>query len=77
MSRRFAAAAALALPKLLVVDQMIRDQRDIPRLDGSGLLVVNAPYTLKASLEPVLDWLTPLLAREGGGRWRIDTLSES
>lgn len=77
VTRFHAAAATLALPKLLVVEQMIRNQGDIPRLDGSGLLVVNAPYTLKASLEPVLEWLTPLLAREGGGRWRIDTLSES
>ena len=72
-----AAAARLGLPKLLVVEQMIRTPGDTPRLDGSGLLVVNAPYTLPANLEPVLDWLTPILARDSGARWRIDRLSES
>ncbi len=77
VARFHAAAATLGLPKLLLVEQMIRSPGAVPRLDGSGLLVVNAPYTLKANLEPVLAWLTPLLAREAGSGWRIETISES
>ncbi len=45
-----------------------------PRLDGSGMIVVNAPYTLEKELKIVLATLLPLLAPGGGGRFGVERL---
>ncbi|MGD9943749.1 MAG: 23S rRNA (adenine(2030)-N(6))-methyltransferase RlmJ [Burkholderiaceae bacterium] len=41
-------------------------------LHGSGLFVVNPPWTLAAALRDSLPWLTEALAQDAGARWTLD-----
>jgi 23S rRNA (adenine2030-N6)-methyltransferase len=66
--------AALELPKVLAVELMIRGGDDAQRLNGAGLVVVNAPYTLQAKLEVLLPVLVRLLAQGSGARFLLHEL---
>lgn len=63
------------LSKLLVAEQTIRSASDTAQLNGSGLLIVNAPFTLAERLAKTLEWLTPLLAQDAGADFRIEGLA--
>lgn len=65
---------ALGLPKAMTIELTIRDTADEERLNGAGLLVVNAPFTLGASLETLLPPLANVLAQGTGGGFRIENL---
>jgi 23S rRNA (adenine2030-N6)-methyltransferase len=52
----------------LVVKQSSQDQHG---LYGSGMLVINPPYTLKAQLETTLPWLSDVLAQDDHAQWRL------
>lgn len=67
--------AGLGLPKVLAVELMIRAADDTERLNGAGLIVVNAPYTLEAKLKALLPALVPLLAQGNGARFLIHELA--
>lgn len=41
-------------------------------LHGSGVFVVNPPWTLAAALSSALPWLASALAQEGGAGWSLD-----
>jgi 23S rRNA (adenine2030-N6)-methyltransferase len=64
-----------AIPKVLDVSLMIRDGAGAPRLDGTGMLIVNPPYGLAAELAPVLAELAGILAEGRGARWNIEELA--
>jgi 23S rRNA (adenine2030-N6)-methyltransferase len=63
--------ARLRLPKVTAVELMIRAAEDPERLNGAGLIVVNAPHTLEAKLKALLPALVPLLAQGDGARFLI------
>lgn len=42
-------------------------------LVGSGLFIINPPWTLEASLKEALPWLTPLLARDSTARYTLQS----
>lgn len=43
---------------------------------GSGMAIINPPYTLASELETLLPWLVQRLERQpGAGAWRIEALS--
>ncbi|MEI7444135.1 MAG: 23S rRNA (adenine(2030)-N(6))-methyltransferase RlmJ [Burkholderiales bacterium] len=42
-------------------------------LHGSGLFVVNPPWTLEAALRDSLPWLQAALAQDDGARWTLET----
>ena len=42
-------------------------------LNGSGMFVVNPPWTLEASLRSCLPWLTKALRQDEGARWVLET----
>jgi 23S rRNA (adenine2030-N6)-methyltransferase len=42
-------------------------------LHGSGMFVVNPPWTLQAAMAGCLPWLTDALREDGGARWTLDT----
>lgn len=65
---------ALGLPKAMTIELTIRDTADEERLNGAGLLVVNAPFTLGASVETLLPPLANVLAQGKGGGFRIENL---
>ena len=45
-----------------------------PRLHGSGMIVVNPPFTLESELQVLLPALAALLGDSGRGRARLDWL---
>jgi 23S rRNA (adenine2030-N6)-methyltransferase len=57
---------ALGRPKTLTVRLMARDNKSAPGLNGSGLVIINPPFTLEAQLKQVLPELTRLLAQGQG-----------
>lgn len=67
--------AALDVPKILVAELMIRAADDKTRLNGSGLVVVNPPFTLAPVLEAALPELAPLLAQGAGASARVAWLT--
>jgi len=66
--------AELGLPKVLAVELLVQRPDDPQRLNGAGLIVVNAPYTLAAQLEDLLPELTRLLAKGEGASFRVEAL---
>jgi 23S rRNA (adenine2030-N6)-methyltransferase len=42
-------------------------------LHGSGMFVVNPPWTLPAAMQACLPWLAEVLGQDDGARWTLDT----
>jgi len=66
--------AALGLPKAMAIELMVRGGADETRLNGAGLIAVNAPFTLSAKLDALLPELAPVLAQGEGAGFRIEQL---
>ena len=62
---RFANGLAASGMKRVLQMHMLVGDPDAGPLAGSGLAVVNPPYTLKAEAEALLPWMTAVLARPG------------
>jgi 23S rRNA (adenine2030-N6)-methyltransferase len=58
------ALQALDIPKTLCVELSVRSDRGITGLTGSGLIVVNPPYTLKDELHALLPALKDHMAQD-------------
>ncbi|TIU09251.1 MAG: 23S rRNA (adenine(2030)-N(6))-methyltransferase RlmJ, partial [Mesorhizobium sp.] len=70
-----AALKETGIPKLLDIGFEIRPASSEPSLDGSGLVVVNPPFTLEAELRLMLPALHGALAVEQPSRWTIEWLA--
>lgn len=70
-----AALRETAIPKLLDIAFEIRPAADEPSLDGSGLVVVNPPYTLESELRLLLPALHKVLAVRQPSRWTLEWLA--
>lgn len=55
---------ALEIPKMLCAELSVRSDRETTGLTGSGLIIVNPPFTLKADLERLLPFLKERLAQD-------------
>ena len=66
--------AALGLQKAMAIELMVRGGADETRLNGAGLIAVNAPFTLSAKLDALLPELAPVLAQGEGAGFRIEQL---
>lgn len=55
------ALQALEIPKMLCAELLVRSDRDITGLTGSGLVIVNPPFTLKDELHTLLPELKKIL----------------
>lgn len=53
---------ATAIPEIISSEFHLRAPSDPPRLYGSGMIVVNPPFVLKAELDTILSALVPILA---------------
>jgi 23S rRNA (adenine2030-N6)-methyltransferase len=62
------------IPKIVDVTFEVRAPSSEPRLDGSGMVIVNPPYTLEAELRVILPALKAILG-EAGAVWDIERLS--
>ncbi|WP_422373390.1 23S rRNA (adenine(2030)-N(6))-methyltransferase RlmJ [Hoeflea sp.] len=65
---------ALGRPRTLIVRLLVRDNKTAPGLNGSGLVIVNPPFTLEAELKAVLPELTALLATAPGSGFEVKML---
>jgi 23S rRNA (adenine2030-N6)-methyltransferase len=75
-AQRFAPALRRsAFPPVLRAQLTIRSPSAPPRLHGSGMVVVNPPFTLEQELSVVLPALAAVLADEGRGGVRIDWIA--
>lgn len=63
------------IPKLLDIDFEIKPASTEPSLDGSGMVVVNPPFTLEGELRIVLPVLHRLLVVEKPADWRLEWLT--
>ncbi|MGX5842553.1 23S rRNA (adenine(2030)-N(6))-methyltransferase RlmJ [Mesorhizobium sp. ArgA1] len=63
------------VPKLLDIEFEIRPASREPSLDGSGMVVVNPPFTLERDLCIVLPALHRLLAVEKPAHWSLEWLA--
>lgn len=59
-----AALKALEIPKMLCAELSVRSDRDTTGLSGSGLIIVNPPYTLKDELDVLLPFLKDRLKQD-------------
>jgi 23S rRNA (adenine2030-N6)-methyltransferase len=66
--------AELAVAKALAVELMVRAPDDAQRLNGAGLLVINAPFTLRDQLTALLPPLARLLAHGAGATFHLEEL---
>jgi 23S rRNA (adenine2030-N6)-methyltransferase len=73
-----AALKAIEIANVMDVRMTIRTPSPAgePGLDGSGMIVVNAPYTLETELRQLLPWLVDTLRRDEGAEWSISHLTD-
>ncbi len=67
--------AASGIAKILDLRFEIRRPSPEPRLDGTGLIVVNPPFTFESEMQVVLPVLHRLLAEMPAARWSIEWLT--
>jgi 23S rRNA (adenine2030-N6)-methyltransferase len=75
IARFHEAMAAVAPPESLAIDLLIRAPTDIDRLNGSGLVVLNPPYTLEADLGALLPVLRERLAVGAGATAEVKRIA--
>lgn len=66
----------LKIPRILDTTLEVRSSGADVRFDGSGMIVVNPPYTLEAELRTILPWLVQVLEfRRGSGGYSVNWLA--
>ncbi len=71
-----AALKETGIPKILACELTVKSDRDTGGLNGSGLIVVNPPYTLEQELRTMLPALKTVLAQDrfaSARAWHINT----
>ena len=61
----------LRLPKLIAVELSVRAPSQDAGLGATGLVILNAPYTLSSKLQVLMPWLSAMLMQDEGGGWRM------
>lgn len=63
------------IPKIMDIEFYIRPPSSEPRLDGTGMVVVNPPYQLESELRTMLPVLNKILAEGAGASWSVEWLA--
>ncbi|WP_137933799.1 23S rRNA (adenine(2030)-N(6))-methyltransferase RlmJ [Mesorhizobium comanense] len=63
------------IPKLLDIEFEIRPASSEPSLDGTGMVVVNPPFTLEGELRTILPALHKVLAVQQPADWSLEWLA--
>lgn len=66
---------ASGIPKIVDMRFSIRPTSREPRLDGSGMVIVNPPFTFEQEMATMLPALHSVLALERGGECRVEWLA--
>lgn len=69
------ALAGAGIAKIMDIEFYIRSPSPEPRLDGTGMVVVNPPYQLESELGVMLPVLSKVLAEAPGARWSVEWLA--
>ncbi len=64
------------IPKIIDISLEIRAPSAEPRLDGTGMIVVNPPYPLEAEMQLLLPILSRTMAMDTGAPFSVTRLSE-
>jgi 23S rRNA (adenine2030-N6)-methyltransferase len=67
--------ARSGIPKILRAELTIAPERAAERLAGTGLIMINPPWSLEAELAVLLPALATALGRERPGTFRLDRLT--
>lgn len=67
--------ATTHIPRLLIAELRTRADSDAPGLSGSGIVLVNPPYTLPDEVAVMLPALMGALAQGDGANWRCTWLN--
>lgn len=67
--------AGLGIPRILDATLTIRAPLHYPRLDGTGMVIVNPPYVIKEELNVLLPVLSEVLAEDAGAGWTVKWLA--
>lgn len=67
--------ASVCRTPALAAEVMVRTSQDPSVLNGTGLIVINPPYTLPAKFSVMLPFLASTLRREPSGNWHLNELS--
>lgn len=68
------ALKAAGIPRILVVEFLLRADHDAERLNGCGLILVNPPWKTEDALRELLPQLAAILGAEAGGGTRVEWL---
>jgi 23S rRNA (adenine2030-N6)-methyltransferase len=63
------------IPKILDMVFAIRAPSPEPRLDGSGMVIVNPPFTFEKEMRAILPALKKVLSEGPGAGWTLDWLA--
>jgi 23S rRNA (adenine2030-N6)-methyltransferase len=75
LTTRFLRSIAAVVPaETLAVELLIRAPADVDRLNGSGLVILNAPFTLESDLAVLMPVLAERLADGGGACTRVERI---
>jgi 23S rRNA (adenine2030-N6)-methyltransferase len=66
---------ATGIPKILDTELYIRGPSPEPRLDGTGMVIVNPPWTLEAELKLILPELAKVMQQDKAGFSRVEWLA--
>jgi 23S rRNA (adenine2030-N6)-methyltransferase len=67
-----AALEETGIPKILRIELTLRPPSIPARLHGTGMIVVNPPFSLESDMRVLLPELVRVLAAEGRGGWQMD-----
>jgi 23S rRNA (adenine2030-N6)-methyltransferase len=62
--------------KTLLAELYIRGSEDPARLSGSGLVIVNPPWTFPETLKSLFGWLAAIMAQSADARARVEWLQK-
>ncbi|HEY4201199.1 MAG TPA: 23S rRNA (adenine(2030)-N(6))-methyltransferase RlmJ [Devosiaceae bacterium] len=63
---------ATGIRKMLRTELSVRPASTPPRLFGTGMIIVNPPFTLEGELKVLLPAMSDILADPNMGRWRME-----
>jgi 23S rRNA (adenine2030-N6)-methyltransferase len=66
--------ASLPAKSVLTAEVLVRPDDSPLRMNGSGLLLLNAPWKFDERLRTLLPAVARVLGEDGGGTWRMDWL---
>ncbi len=60
--------------KILQIELCVLPDSNERGMTGSGMIVINPPWTLEQQMQTLLPWLTPILAQSPQARFRLEWL---